>query len=253
MRLGGGGQAAVFKAEVSSADGANASAVAVKIYFADQLEERTAREVDALKKLSGDTIVRFHSEGTCQLRGRDCRYIATSFVEGETVAAALSRGSLSMKQVARVGHDAALAISEMWRHRLVHRDLKPPNIMLAASGRAVVIDLGIVRDLALSPLTTAGKVWGTEGYLSPEQCTGRPLSCKSDVFALGIVLQQCLLGQHPTGGRQPNLLMGGPPTASLQSGLDPRVCILIDQMVVRYPHLRPDSERIAAELVPFLE
>src|SRR5438046_2367662 len=80
--LSTGGQAQVFKANPAGAPGLS---VALKVYFPDQLEERTAREIDALRGLSGDTLVKLYESGTCVLRGRKCIYVATGFVEGESL------------------------------------------------------------------------------------------------------------------------------------------------------------------------
>src|SRR5205823_12550809 len=118
--------------------------------------------------------------------------------------------------------------------------LKPYNIMLRPDGQAVLIDLGVARHIALDSLTTYGKTWGTEGYLSPEQARiVRSLTCKSDVFALGVVVQESLLGRHPTARHQQQLVAGGPATASLQAGLPTEFIALVDRMVHRDPVRRP--------------
>jgi eukaryotic-like serine/threonine-protein kinase len=242
--LAAGGQGAVFRATSPGETGG----VALKVYFEDQVEERTRREVNALRAMRGPTIVRLVDEGHCHIRGAKCIYIATTFIEGETLATALARGPLLPGEVARIGHDIALAIDEMWQQRVVHRDIKPANIMLTTAGGAVLIDLGLARHLALTSLTSKGKTWGTEGYFSPEQARGLGLTCRSDIFALGVSLQESLLGRHPTSRRQRDLLSGGPLTASLRPKIPPELVTVIDEMVARSPINRPMPKAVAERL-----
>ena len=245
-----GGQGAVFKAEDGSTP---PSTVALKVYDPDQVEERSAREVKALKAIRGDTLVKLHGSGAVVLRGEKCPYVATTFVDGEVLSSRIGRGALDIQLVARIGYDAALAIDLLWGARIVHRDIKPSNIMLAANGRAVLIDLGLARHLSLQSLTSTGQTWGTEGYMSPEQArTLKQLSCHSDVFSLGIVLQECLAGRHPTARRQGLLSGGGPDTDALKSGLPPAFVATINAMVRRHSYARPLPQAVVAALHPFL-
>jgi serine/threonine protein kinase len=251
--LKSGGQGAVFKASASPThpNAANTT-VALKIYYADQLEERAQREVDALRLINSDVIVRVVDTGRVDLRGLPCVWLETAFIEGEPVAAIASRGPVSLQIAAAIGHDIALAIEELWRHRIVHRDIKPDNIMLRPDGHAVLIDLGVARHTALQSLTTHGKTWGTEGYLSPEQCRAlHSLTCKSDIFGLGIVIQEALLGRHPTGRRQGPLVLGGASTGTLVPSVPPEFSMLVDRMLSRDPVRRPNPAEVVERLRPF--
>src|SRR5262249_35827038 len=148
--------------------------------------------------------------GHVNVRGQKCMFVATEFLEGDVLSNVIKRGPLGVKSAARIAADIALAIGALWMERIVHRDIKPQNIMLKHNGRAVLIDLGVARHLSLGALTTVGKTWGTEGYMSPEQANAvRQLSCKSDLFSLGIVLQESVLGTHPTAYNQLALSGGG--------------------------------------------
>jgi serine/threonine protein kinase len=248
--LAQGGQGAVFRATRPGA----ADVVALKIYFGDQLDERTAREIAALKRLKGETIVRLHADGVIDVAGNRYNYIATTFIEGDVLSAVLRQRLLSTIEIAVIGRDIALAIDELWANdRIVHRDVKPSNVMLRPDGRAVLIDLGVARHLNLSPLTTAGKTWGTEGYMAPEHARGKTLSCKADVFALGILMQECLLQRHPTGGRQMLLMHGGLTTIALQPQTPTELAQIIDLMLDRSPGVRPTPRRIADSLQAFIE
>lgn len=146
-----GGQGMVFRAIGS---GPTPVDVALKVYFptVQGYMERSDREVQALGQVSCPYIVRLHGAGRFPIRGQVCPFVATTFVEGETLSERLSRGPLSPQTTARIGHDVALAIDTLWSARVVHRDVKPSNIMLATGGSAVVIDLGVARHIGLDSL-----------------------------------------------------------------------------------------------------
>ena len=249
-----GGQGTVFRAE--RPDG---SVGALKIYAPDpdaEIEERTAREVDALQQIVRPTIVRLDGHGTVRIRGDLRRFVCTTFIEGVTLASRFTSAGvgLPLDKVARIGHDLADAIEALWAppYRIVHRDIKPQNVMLATSGRAILIDLGIARHTTLESLTLTGGAWGTRGHMSPEQATARKaLTCKSDVFTLGIMMQQCLAGRHPANSNQRTLITGPlPGTATLVQNLPVTVVDLIDAMVQRDANRRPLPGMIKALLSP---
>jgi serine/threonine-protein kinase len=115
----------------------------------------------------------------------------------------------------------------------------------------VLIDLGVARHTTLESLTATGGTWGTRGYMSPEQAAARKaLTCKSDVFALGVMSQQALLGQHPTNGNQHHLLSGGVSTSSITNGVSADIVNLIDTMVLRDPNRRPMPDQVKAAFLP---
>ena len=251
-----GGQGTVFRAERQ--DG---SVGALKIYAPDPdagIEERTAREVDAMQHIVRPTIVRLDGHGTARIRGDERRFVCTTFIEGVTLANRLNSvaAGLPVDEVARIGYDVADAIDALWAppHRIVHRDIKPQNVMLATSGHAILIDLGIARHTSLESLTLTGGAWGTRGYMSPEQATARKaLTCKSDVFALGIMLQQCLAGRHPSNSNQHVLVVGPlPGTATLVQNAPVAFVDLIDAMVQRDANRRPLPQAIMASLSPMV-
>lgn len=249
-----GGQGAVFKASMvgQRADQLPAH-MALKVYFPEQLSERTDREIGALRRLTSPNIVKLVDSGRVNLRGVDCVYVATEFIQGEVLSAVLGRRVLSLKQIAKVGSDMASAIAAIWQERIVHRDIKPPNIMLTPDSQAILIDLGVARHLALASLTTPGMTWGTSGYMAPEHALARrQLSCKADVFSLGVVLQECILGQHPTNGRQDLLMGGGPATRTLRRDMPAEFSSIVDSMVNRDALSRPLPLTINSALEPWL-
>lgn len=235
-----GGQASVFRAAASV--GAD---VALKIYYptspVDDIWARSAREVAAMQAITCPAVVRLHDHGAVEIRGVRSPFICTDFIDGTTLSDAITgNGPMPVAAVARVGCDLLDAIDALWSRKLVHRDMSPRNIMIRPSGAAVLIDLGLARHLGLVSLTMTGLSWGTSGYLSPEQCDGwKNLTCKSDVFTLGIVLEESLLGAHPTGRQQPAIRGGGPDIRPLLPHVDHALTDLLHDMTAREPVRRP--------------
>lgn len=252
--LKSGGQGAVFRGTVAQGEPVPAGTqLALKIYYADQIEERTEREIAALQRISAPSLVRLVGTGRLDIRGLPCVWLETAFIEGQCLAARINGAALRITEISTIAHDVALAIEAIWGDRIVHRDIKPDNIIVTPAGRAVLIDLGVARHTALSSLTTHGKTWGTEGYLSPEQAQARrSLTCKSDIFALGVVIQEALLGRHPTNRRQALLASGGPATNALRSDLPSDFVSLVDRMVHREPVLRPLPRAVVDGMTAFM-
>ncbi len=247
--LAPGGQGYVFRASGPSESGKSPVSVALKIYSEDQAEERSLREVTALKQLRCERIVRFHAAGSCRVRGTNCRYIATEFVEGESLTRAILKSPIAIPYVVRIAIDLATAIAALWEVRIVHRDVKPANVIRVPSGASVLIDLGIARHQSLSAITTIGKAWGTPGYMSPEQAEAkRSLTCKSDIFSLGVLLQESLVGRHPTNGQQHLLKDGGVRTERLLKNLPAQLIAMINAMLNRSAVFRPTPAKVIKEL-----
>jgi eukaryotic-like serine/threonine-protein kinase len=246
IQNGIGGQGVVFRGRLGSAD------IAVKIYYPGATTERTDREFQFLQRSRCPNLASIHSCGVVRIRASDCIFSVTPFIDGDLLSQLIKSGPRDVKSSAALGADIARAIETMWAERVVHRDIKPPNIIIGTNGAAVLFDLGVARHLTLDSLTSVGNTWGTMGYMAPEQARAmRMLSCKADVFALGIVLQECLLGRHPVNHNQRLLLAGGPPTAPILPSISPAFCGIIDAMVAKETHRRLTPSQVIERLNPW--
>jgi eukaryotic-like serine/threonine-protein kinase len=171
---------------------------------------RFEREARAAAALNHPNIMTVHEIG--EWEGQ--RFIATEFVEGETLAQRLSRGPLPVAEATRVGAQIAAALSAAHQAGITHRDLKPANIMLRADGTVKVLDFGLARlsqpvstpaDETVTMQTQAGAVLGTPAYMAPEQWQGQPADARSDIYALGCVLYEMLAGRLVGSQRRPLL------------------------------------------------
>jgi eukaryotic-like serine/threonine-protein kinase len=249
--IAAGGQGEVFQAtriKNPAAIDCN-DPVALKMYFDPTQRERIRREVDAMLGYEHPNVAKFVEQGQVTCAGSDFDYVAWEFVDGESLDRRLQTGPLSPQIAARIGRDVARAIVHIWNKRIVHRDIKPANVVLkTGDNEAVLIDLGLARHLNETTITAVGAVAGTTGYFSPEQSRGeRQLSCKSDVFALGVVLLQCLTGCHPTNHNQVLLATRPIKTAQAAPRCPANLAGIIDPMLSLRASFRPQPDVLAAE------
>jgi eukaryotic-like serine/threonine-protein kinase len=208
--LGAGGMGEVYRAR----DTRLQRAVAIKIlspqFSSDPVrKQRFEREARTISNLNHPHICVLHDIG--HQDGID--YLVMECVEGETLAKRLEKGPLPLQQVMRLGAQIADALDKAHRSGVVHRDLKPGNIMLTPTG-AKLLDFGLAKPAALAsgatltaaatqttPVTQEGTVVGTFQYMSPEQIEGKELDGRSDIFSLGAVLYETLTGQRAFQGK----------------------------------------------------
>lgn len=197
--LGRGGMGVVFLAEQPGL-GRHVALKVLAPQFAEQAEfrERFHREATALAKLSVSHVVHVYDFGEHE----GCLFIAMQFVEGEDLGELISRGPLSVQTALDICGQVADGLADAHRAGIVHRDIKPKNVLLDSSGgsiRAYLCDFGIARTGSESH-TQTGSVVGTYGFMAPEQCLGERATEASDVYALGCLLVACLSGKAPFGG-----------------------------------------------------
>ena len=194
--LGAGGMADVYLVH----DDLLERDVALKVLrrpYADDKDfvERFKREAQHVAALSHPHIVSFYGRGETE---DGTHYIAMEYVPGGSLKARISReGSLAPGAAATVTLQVAEALRFAHQHGLVHRDIKPHNVLLTEAGDAKVADFGIARACSAAAVTRTNFVLGTAQYIAPEQATGEPASPRSDLYSLGVVLYEMLTGEVP--------------------------------------------------------
>ena len=212
--LGAGGMGEVYRARDTRLD----RSVAIKIlpaHLADRADasERFEREARTISSLNHPNICQLHDVGT----QNGTRYLVMELLEGETLAERLRRGPLPLEQVLRYGAEIAEGLHAAHRRGVVHRDLKPGNVMLTKSG-AKLMDFGLAKGTIqaspvsegltatltsslASPVTQQGTIVGTFQYMSPEQVEGKEADARSDIFSLGAVLYEMVSGKRAFEGK----------------------------------------------------
>src|SRR6201995_4499193 len=190
---GGGGLSTVYLARDPPRD----RPVAIKVMpremseQADQLE-RFRQEARAVAKLSHPNVVSVIDAG----EDGGYPYIVFEYVEGETLKARINRiGPLDVQESLAYAIEIARGLTVAHARRMVHRDIKPQNVLIAAEGRAKLTDFGISRQLEQDGMTATGRVLGTTDYVAPEQAMGRKVDPRTDIYSLGVVLYEMLVGQ----------------------------------------------------------
>src|SRR5262245_4768556 len=200
--LGRGGMGEVYLAE----DTALQRKVAIKVLPAENPEgaKRLRREAQAAAALDHPNIGAIYEVGEEQGRS----FIVMQYIEGETLAARMQRLPLSLDDALSLGFEVADALAEAHGRRIIHRDIKPVNIIIDARGHAKVLDFGLARKIkseaslggakdSQSLLSSPGLIVGTPAYMSPEQVRGEELDARTDIFSFGVMLYEMISGAHP--------------------------------------------------------
>jgi TolB-like protein/predicted Ser/Thr protein kinase len=259
--IGAGGMGEVYAARDTRLD----RDVAIKVLAAHlssnaNLRERFDREARAISKLNHPHVCTLFDVG--HQDGID--YIVMEYLEGETLADALMRGPLPLRQVLRYGREIADALDKAHRLGIVHRDLKPGNIMLTKSG-AKVLDFGLAKYDETSrvagateatqqrPLTEEGSLLGTMQYMAPEQLEGRDADARTDIFALGNIVYEMATGRRAFDGKSRASLIAAimerdpVPISTIQ----PMTPLALDSVVRRCLAKEPDERLQSARDLAF--
>ena len=252
--LGEGASGAVFLAQ----DRETGEHVALKKLF--KLDQKSVarfkREFRALADIHHPNLIKLYDLH----RGQDAWYLTMEYVAGKdfrqkfSAEATLSRESIppandnGARDLLRVFYDLACGVHAIHRAGMLHRDLKPTNVLIADTGRVVVLDFGLVREIdGNNLLTQDGTVAGTPAYMPPEQAMGEKLSEASDWYAFGAMLYEAISGVLPIDGRNANVLLQRKvreDVRPLKSGAPPEVLELCGALLARDPSQRPSGTKM---------
>ena len=231
-KVGAGGMATVYRAQDQVLDRTVAVKIMLPQYAADAtFAARFKQEAQAAAGLQSPYIVGVYDWG----KDGDTYYIVMEYLRGTDLKSGIrSHGALDPKKVAQIGSQIAGALSVAHKHEIIHRDIKPQNIMVLPDGNIKVMDFGIAR-AKNSHLTQDNNVLGTAHYVSPEQARGQELGPTSDIYSLGVVMYECATGQVPFDGedaisvavKQMNELPVPP------SQINPRVDADLERIILR--------------------
>ena len=264
--LGAGGMGEVYRARDTRLDRIVAIKALPEVFARDpERLGRFEREAKLLASLQHPNIAGIH--GLEEVEGTP--HLVLEFVDGETLERRLARGPLPVRETLEIGAQVGSAIEAAHERGIVHRDLKPGNIMITPSGTAKVLDFGLARGAAAAPAsalntsdsptmalsaTAQGIVLGTAPYMSPEQARGRPVDRRTDVWAFGCVLYECLTGRRGFTGETVSdvvarILERDVDWAALPPGVPSRLRDLLKRCLVKDARERPrDIGDLAREL-----
>ncbi|WP_336047463.1 protein kinase domain-containing protein [Streptomyces sp. CA2R101] len=260
--LGAGGMASVHLAYDSVLD----REVAIKTLHTElgreqAFRERFRREAQSVAKLTHTNIVSVYDSGEDELDGGMVPYIVMEYVAGQPLRSDLDNdiaqhGAMPTEKALKITADVLAALEVSHEMGLVHRDIKPGNVMLNKRGVVKVMDFGIARAMqsGVTSMTQTGMVVGTPQYLSPEQALGRAVDARSDLYSVGIMLFELLTGQLPFDADSPLAIAYAhvqeepPVPSSINSSLPPAVDALVARALKKNPNERfPTSEAMRDE------
>jgi serine/threonine protein kinase len=252
--VGHGGMSSVYKAHDSLLERNVALKVLHEQYAGDEeFVERFKREARSVAQLQHPNIVTVIDRG--EESGR--QYIVFEYIDGENLKEFLVRqGRLDVREALEIALEVARALAFAHEHGLVHRDVKPQNVLLNGDGRAKVTDFGIARSLDVETgVTRTGMVLGTSSYIAPEQATGRPVDAQTDVYSLAAVLYELLAGEVLFPGESfvavamKHVHEPPPNVQDVRGDVPLRVAAALDRALDKDPERRfPTMEAFAAEL-----
>ena len=243
-RLGGGGMADVFDAY----DEQLHRPVAVKLLRGiDEAgaARRFAEEIRLTARVNHPNIVALYDAGEHD----GSPFLVLERVNGGTLAGEMAAGPMDPRRVAAIGEQLASALSHSHAAGIVHRDVKPTNVLIAADGSVRLADFGIAVTATATRLTVTGTVAGSAGYVSPEQVLGSGAGAPSDIYALGLVLLECLTGAPPWSGTTVEVALARITTdPPMPADLPEEWATLLRAMTSRQPEDRPSIDLVGHAL-----
>ncbi|NJN67570.1 MAG: protein kinase [Chloroflexaceae bacterium] len=254
--LGRGGMGVVYQARQLNLN----RIAAVKVLLPELTHDanyvaRFHREAQNAARLEHPSIIPIYEVGQA---GTDLHYIAMRYIKGETLRDVMLREQvMSVHRAIELLTPIASALDYAHQHGVIHRDIKPQNVMITSDGAMYLADFGLARNMSeTSGLTVTGMVMGTPEYMSPEQAQGLPtIGPSTDIYALGVILYQMVTGTLPFEAETPMALMAARifhsprPPGDVVRGLSPAVENIIMRTLARNPDMRPTS---AGEIITAL-
>jgi len=253
-RIGSGGFGTVYEAW----DGRLERSVAVKAIESagSRGSRRVLREAQAAARLNHPGIVTLYEMGEQDGNA----LLVTELVEGSTLAELSREGALSDREIGEIGADLCEALDHAHDRAVVHRDVKPQNVLVTENGepRAKLMDFGVARLADGAALTAAGDVVGTLAYMAPEQAEGRSAGPEADVYSLGLMLYECWSGENPNRRATPAATARAigdrhRPLRRLRPDLPRELAASVDACLEPRPGRRPSLEELGTTIEESLE
>ncbi|MEE9180600.1 MAG: protein kinase, partial [Vicinamibacteria bacterium] len=252
--LGEGGMGAVYKARDRAVD----RLVALKVLHSQlawrpEILQRFKQELILARQVTHQNVIRIFDLGMAH----DLKFITMEYVEGQDLASLLSqRGKFTPEESARIIQQVCRALNAAHSAGVIHRDLKPQNIMMGTQGRVLVMDFGIARSAEMKSLTQTGQMIGTPEYMSPEQAKGEKVDHRTDLYAAGLIFYELLLGKMPykANTARGSLLKRMQEQAVPPAELDPTIPRFMSDLVVKCLQIDPERRyQSAVEILQDLE
>ena len=254
-KLGSGGMARVFLGRDEILDRPVAVKLLNPIHGGTDIGDRFEREGRTAARLAHPNIVQVYDAGEAAFEGREASYIVMEYVPGGDLKELIDRrGRLPGAELARLGDEICAGLAHAHERGVIHRDIKPHNILLDENGHAKVTDFGIARALGATQATRTGAYLGTALYSSPEQLRGQKATPKSDVYSVGATLYQAATGEPPFLGGTPLEIasqhVSKPPTPPRERGADISggLQAFILSCLAKNPDDRPTAEEARSRL-----
>jgi serine/threonine protein kinase/tetratricopeptide (TPR) repeat protein len=210
--------------------------------------ERFKREIKLASQITHENVCRIHDLG--EVKG--IKYISMEYIKGNNLKEFIqSSKRLSLETALPIAEQICQALTAAHKKGVIHRDLKPQNIMIDKKGNAYVMDFGIARSLEAEEVTKPGAIIGTPAYISPEQAEGKPADTRSDIYSLGCIMYEMLTGAPPFKADTSAALIHKHVTKAPQSpsSINPQISKELDKIILTCLEKKPDSRYSSAEML----